>query len=353
MNKKNFGILVLIAGACIVLALASRLGDNSDTIAGNSAGTPFLQGLAAELDAVDGVRIDGPGLERLVSLDRGDDGWVIEELGGYPADRTEVNALLIALGEAIIVEEKTADPEFHERLGVEDIASPDAAGVLVSLTSGGARSYSAVFGGSYSGEQRYARIADSDQSVLIDRDPDIPTDPTEWVLDRILDLDAGRVQRVEISHQDGESLIIRKDARADTNFAVDDIPADRELQYAGIADVTANLVSGLSLDEVERRPATAAEPETVIEFWTFDGLVVQVTTEAAADDGGPWLSFSARFDGDQAAAFAVEDTSQPDISAEADEINARLADWRYRIPSYKVGQLTRRMDDLLLAQADE
>ncbi|HEY5665468.1 MAG TPA: DUF4340 domain-containing protein [Gammaproteobacteria bacterium] len=365
MNRKNLLILSLIAGVCIVLAVAGRLGDGSGPIAGESAGTLFLQGLTRDLDQVDQILIDGPGSERLVSLDRTEAGWVVAELGNYPAERTQINGLLIALGEARILEEKTADPEFHSRLGVEAIAAPDAAGIEVSLSSGDAGRWTAVIGDRYGGTQRYARISSSDRSVLIDRDPEIPTDPADWVFEQIIDVAASRIQQVEIAHQDGDSLILSKDALTDSDFSVVQIPADRELQYAGIANVTGGLLEGLDLEEVQPRPAEpSAEPVAVIDFRTFDGLVVRVTAEAG-DDEDAWLSFSASFDADQAAAFAAAadqdsgggeadatDAAAAD-TAEASDINARLSGWRYRIPSYKYSQLTRRMEDLLQAVTDE
>lgn len=369
MNRKNLIILTLIAGVCIVLAVAGRLGDGSGPIAGESAGLPFLQGLAEDLDRVDEILIDGPGSERLVSLDRTEDGWVVAELENYPAARTQINSLLIALGEARIVEEKTADPEFYSRLGVEAISSPEAAGIEVSVSSGDTSRWTAIIGDRDSGAQRYARFSSADRSVLIDRDPDIPTDPADWVLERILDISASRIQRVEIAHQDGESLILKRDARTDVDFAVDQIPDERELQYAGIANVTGSLLAGLDLEEVERRATDEPdEPIAVVEFWAFDGLIVRATAETGDGDNA-WLSFDARFDASQAASFAagpdeVSDSSGAEAidlaaaetaesSAGADDINARLAGWRYRIPSYKYSQLTRRMEDLLQPVTDE
>ena len=370
MNRKNFGILLLLAGIFVILAVVGRQQDNAGPIAGDSAGSPFFDGLADDLDDVEQILIDGAGGERLVSLERVESDWRVVNLGGYPAERSQVSSLLIALGDARIVEEKTANPEFHSRLGVEDIASADAAGIEVALVTAVGDRYSTIIGDRYNNSERYARISGSDQSVLIDSNPDIPTDPSDWVVREILDVDAGRIQRVEIEHADGESLTMRKESPDDANFSVDDVPADRELQYAGVANVTANLLQSLRLDLVEPSPQAAAESLAVVEFFTFDGLVVAATAEAAGENEDPWLSFSARFDSDQALAFAAdgtdsdttdtaeaEDTTrrteESDLRAEADAINARLAGWRYRIPSYQYSQLTRRMEDLLQAEADE
>jgi hypothetical protein len=152
-------------------------------------------------------------------------------------------------------------------------------------------------------------------------------------------------------HADGEELVLQKAAPEDSNFTVAAIPEGRELQYASIADVTGNLLAKLTLEEVAAGPAAAATPVAVVEFRTFDGLVVTVTATAAdadADADEPWLSFVASVDADATSPPEdAEASNAADVAAEASAINGRLAGWRYRIPAYKYTQLTRRMDDLL------
>ena len=43
----------------------------------------------------------------------------------------------------------------------------------------------------------------------------------------------------------------------------------------------------------------------------------------------------------------AEDDDGVDVAAEAQQLDQRLAGWRYRIASYQFDQMTRRMDDLL------
>jgi Domain of unknown function (DUF4340) len=401
MSRKAFTILVVAALAFVILAIVGQRPSNTKSVAGDSVGSLLFPDLTEHLDDIDEVLVDGAGRKRLVSLERSDDGWTVSELDGYEADRSKVNSLLIALADARIVEEKTADPEFHSKLGVEDVAGPDAAGIEVGLVAGDGNRFSVVLGSTYSGGQRYARIADNDLSVLIDQDPNVAKDPSDWVVPEIIDIAGDRIQRVEISHADGEHIVLHKEARGETNFTVDDIPEGRELQYAGVANATGNLLQHLRLDAVRRRSDEAAEPVAVTEFWTFDGLVITVNATAVADED-PWLGFSARFDADQALAYApppsdtsaaadgdaadagaaevdatesgsansdaadngstesgpagtATDDSEPeaDVAAEADSINARLADWQYRVASYQMSQLTRRMEDLLRPEADD
>jgi hypothetical protein len=146
--------------------------------------------------------------------------------------------------------------------------------------------------------------------------------------------------------------VISKDAPSENNFTVEPIPEGRELQYASIANVTGNVLQGLTLEEVRRQDTDEADAEAlaVSEFRTFDGLVITATATAVGD-GEPWVGFSAGVDTDAeptADAEAADDGSGGgDPAAEAEAINARLSGWRFRIPPYKYDQLTRRIEDLL------
>ncbi len=100
------------------------------------------------------------------------------------------------------------------------------------------------------------------------------------------------------------------------------------------------MLQNLTLEDVERDTDDAGE-KTITELVTFDGLHLTVT--GSERDDTTWISIAAREadaqQGDQAAA-----------ATEARTLNERLSGWRYRIPSYKFEQLTRRMDDLLQAE---
>lgn len=363
MNRKAFGILLAVACVFVVLAIVGQGPSDPRPIAGDSVGTLLFPNLTDDLESIDTILLDAAGRERLVTLERPAGRFTVAELDGYEAERSAVNGLLIALAEARIAEEKTADPAFHSRLGVEAIDDTEAGGVELTLVAGDGDRYSVVLGDDYGGGQRYARVANEDLSVLIDRDPEVPEDPSDWVAAEIIDIPADRVQRVEISHADGDRVAIAKAARGETNFTVEGIPEGRALQYPGVANATGSVLQGLRLEAVRRRSEEPEEPGATTEFSTFDGLVVTVTATGAQDDEDGWLAFSAGFGAAQALAFATGPVTEPiadgdddvatDAMAEAEAINARLGDWQYRIPSYQFSQLTRRMEDLLLSDDDE
>jgi hypothetical protein len=111
---------------------------------------------------------------------------------------------------------------------------------------------------------------------------------------------------------------------------------------------------------VEPAGAAPAEPATIVEYRTFDGLVVRVTGIERNDQS--WITLEASVDAAQAAAAAppaaapATDAATPaapaaDPNAEAARINAKVGGGRYQIAGFQYDQMTRRMADLLKAPA--
>jgi len=283
----------------------------------------------------------------------------VAEQDGYPADVATIREVLVALAEARIIEQKTSDPAFYDRLGVQPLDAADATGTGIRIATADSEFPTVILGSSSGKSYRFARLADEPTSVLIDKNPEPARDPVQWVLPEIVDLRSARVQRVEISHADGDRLTISKSAREDNNFTVQNVPEGRELQYPTVANVVGNALRELRLEQAARVESPPPETAVTSEFWTFDGLVV--TALGMEINGENWLRFTARFDADQALRFADDtvdgsvaseesadqDSSGSQPQAEADELNERLGGWRFRIASYQYEQMTRRMADLL------
>src|SRR5690606_15209121 len=128
---------------------------------------PLLPGLTENLNDVERVTLVKAGGETVATLERGESGWTVAERQGYPADTPKLRQALIALGEARIVERKTATAALYDRIGVEDVAADEAAGLALSLAGGGSWP-TLILGDAEGGSQRYVRRADEAQSYLID-----------------------------------------------------------------------------------------------------------------------------------------------------------------------------------------
>jgi hypothetical protein len=330
-----------LAGALVILALLAIVGQREQQ-SQTPGGEMFLPGLLESLDDIERVEIVRRGEEPVATLERDASGWMVLERDGYPADLRKIRHALLTLAETQILEAKTADAALHDRLGVEAITADTAGGIAVRLI-GTAAPVEFIVGDAAGEYRRYVRRQNEDQSYLINRDPELGTTVIDWLDAAIVDIDGARVQQVTVNRPDGETLVVSKDVRGQSNFAVENLPEERELLYASIANVMGNVLEGLALDDVERL-TDATEEVIVTEFRTFDGLLI--TAESSERDEGTWVSFAATAD----QTLPPESTeTRAAAEAEAAEINGRVRGWQYKIPTYKFEQLTREMTDLLQA----
>jgi hypothetical protein len=376
----NPRVLIGLAVALVVLVGLAVLGERGGDANGPSTDSLFLPGLESKLNQVDRVEVVRGGREAVATLLRKEDNWVVAEKDQYPADIAKVREVLLGLAQAHIVEQKTSNPEYYDRLGVESVDAPKAAGTELTLRSGDTALAAVTVGSEAGNGYRYVRRSDDAPSYLVDKPLDVPGQGAKWVVPDIVDVDGDRVRQVTITHSNGEPLTISKNSAAQQNFTVEGVPEGRELQYPGVANVTGSALRELRLEDVAAADASS-DPDVTATFRTFDGLVVTVT--GAEEGDAPWIEVEASAEasqadsqgtgepqaadaqpaeaassGQDAAAGADDpgadgkgdaDAAGPDPQAEADAINARVHGWRYRIASYQYNQMTRRMEDLLKA----
>ena len=87
-----------------------------------------------EIERVTVVKANG---ETVATLERQPESWVVADKHGYTADAAKLRQALTALAEARILEQKTANAELYGRLGVEDVAAPEAAGISIAFDAAG------------------------------------------------------------------------------------------------------------------------------------------------------------------------------------------------------------------------
>jgi hypothetical protein len=269
-------------------------------------------------------------------VEKSGDDWTIAERSGYTANIGALRDLLLAIADAKIIELKTSNPDKYHLIGVNDPSDAGSESVEVVITGDGFE-HTVLLGITAQSSNRFARLSDQAQSVLIDQDPDIPDDAAGWLADELVDIGAERVQQVIISHADGEEVAIDKSSPDAPNFDLADIPDGRELSYPTIANGIGAALAGLTLDDVRSAPAQESTPVTTTTIRTFDGLQIDVTEYEDGDVS--WLSFL----------VAAADIAETDVQDEAAQINSRVKGWQYAIPDYKASLLGRRLDELLKA----
>lgn len=338
MNRRT--LVVLVAALAFLAVVAAIVLRGAQT--GNRDQGLLVPGLKEQLNGIQRIVVLGPGNAPIATLERGAKNWTVVERSNYAADVGRIRRNLLALAEARIVEEKTSNPEFYDRLGVQDVSAATAKGMLLTLTSG-EKPVSVIIGLAPSGSttQTYARRAGEPMSWLVTGQFDLGKTGGEWLDRSITDIPAGRIQSVTITHPGLTPLRILRKPQAEKSAAIEgmvefdvaDVPTARELSYPGIANGVAGVLAELQLDDAQTREVLGTDPgkPVVARFVTTDGLVVETSAWRLPD--GTRFTFIASGDGDAA--------------KEAAAINARLGGWVYTLPSYKAEQLTRRLQELL------
>jgi hypothetical protein len=350
MTTRTVAILAAALVVLIVLIVAGQRTSTGPAGAGDRL-VPDLEAALGEIDRVTVVRANN---ETVATLEKRPESWVVADKNGYVANAAKLRLALTALAEARVLEQKTSTPELYGRIGVQDVTAADAGGISIALSAPGRELPTIILGNAEGSRYRYARRAGEAQSFLIDRNPDVPRTAAQWVDSVIVDVRGERVREVTITHADGEVVRVSKASAELANFDVAGVPEGRELSYPGVANTIGNALRELNLEDVEQSTAAAEQP-TVVEYRTFDGLVVRITGVERNDES--WITLEASADPGQAApaaapadgAAASPATPAADPSAEAARINAKVGGWRYKIASFQYDQMTRRMADLLKA----
>ncbi|MBT8132285.1 MAG: DUF4340 domain-containing protein, partial [Gammaproteobacteria bacterium] len=343
MKKHHFGVLVVaVISAMFAAFWASTLHESvRDTDA-------LLPGLEDAVNEVNSIRLIAGGNKPVATLTRGDTTWQLAEKAGYRANNSLVRELLLFLSRARLLEEKTSNPDYYSRLGVEAVDAADAAGIQVELE--GVAVPAVIIGDQdHTRDGVYARRADEKTSWLVSGVLSLPDDTAQWFDQIAIDLNPARIAQVVITHADGETLEISKSTFGQPGFDVVNVPVGRELKRPNIADSIASVVNDMRVDDVLSLAEISFSELTVTRtsLGTFDGLVLDIvlakdgerhlarlSATSSAEVAVRYMTIPAEASEDVASAEAATDSPAPlpDLSAvdaEAEKLNTRFSDWVY------------------------
>lgn len=348
MSKKHFSWLL---GLTVVVAVVAFLLPRETVRDNGMEASALLPDLEEKVNDIDWLRVSAEG-ETIATLVRRDGRWVVEEAHGYAADWPQVHGLLTDLAGAQVIETKTSNPEYYDRLGVEDPGSPGAAGVMVEF--GDSAGLPPVIAGNTAQGRggQYLRLAGSAHSVLVDRELEISRATGEWLDSGIIDISENEVVEVAVTPFEGEPVLIRKISADDQNFELQNVPEGHEPKSSYTVNSLAGGLSSLTLDDVV--PAQDLDWSEAVGYrlLTADGLNLEaVLLEVPAEEGSSpehWIRLEAGL-----YTTTVDAGVDPDGAGEtakrAEEINQRVGGWAYRIPRYKFSAMNKSMDDLVQA----
>jgi hypothetical protein len=284
---------------------------------------------------------------------RTDGAWSTPDRYDYPIDAGDVRRLIVGISDMRYIERKTSRPERFERLEVDDIDGINAESAYVRISDAAGKELAeAIIGrpsarfidGSVSGT--YIREPGTNKVWLVSGIANVQTRLVPWLQRTIVSVPANTVARVELGSGDG-AFVLSREAPDTEIFELADAPEGRALNKRKTTSISRALAD-IGLEDVKPRSELALPDDArTAKVTTFDGLTV--TVRLAEIDKKNWGTFEASYTGDPA------DQSDAATAARAsvDEINKRVGNWVYWLPSAAFESLTTNLEGVLEAKKDE
>ncbi len=354
MTRQRFTALVIAAALAIsgALFLSKQRNVQPDTHGGL-----LLPTLSGEIGTVTTltVRRGSPTPTVTVHLDSGR--WTVAERGDYPADVSKVRKLLLALGDAKIVEEKTSNPANFAVIGVDDPSAAGASGAEISVTAKDGKHV--VIIGKPIGGGNFARRGGENTSYSVEPGISFESEPRFWIESKLLEVPASNIQSIEVKPAAGSAYTVRREPAAPApdkpaassatpaaaaaaaapkapaaptpvpaaggNFVLDGTPAGRKPADAAALAPSPTAFSGLSADDVASANSMDFGKATIATVTLADGNVITFTGTVVGDKH--WIQVQSSKDA---------------------PLNARTVGRAFEIASYRYDAIFRPLEQLLV-----
>ncbi len=349
MKNKFLYLVALTLLAVLTVVLVTR----TDLSKQSGPNESLLSAVATQINSVEQVEIITGGNLTIATLVKSGAGWQLEQLGGYRANWPALQALLADLAQARIIEPKTDKPEYYVRLGVEDITTEDATGVMVNLSIGAATTV-IVIGKQAQGRQgRYVRLQNAAASVLVDQKLEVSTRLLDWADASIIDVGSDEVAEVEIIHPAGESVLVTRVSADQTDFNLVGLPPGREINSSWAVNSLGSVFTSLKMESVRPEGDVDWGEAVRMRLLMFSG--VEIMADMVTEGEIYLVRLRASHPASNVVIAAQADTTTSDLEQKAalelaatvSNINERLGGWAYGIARYKHEALVKKPEDLL------
>jgi hypothetical protein len=317
MSRQRLIVLVVVALAAISTALYLSAQRN---LARDARGAPVSPSLANELNTVTALSVRKGSATPTVTIHKRGNEWTVAERADYPADVSKVRKLLLALSDARILEEKTSDPARYAVIGVEDPATPDAAGAEINWTAQDGSH--GVIVGKPVGEGNFVRRSDEKASYSVAPRITFEAEPRFWIDGRLPELKVADIQSIEVTPAAGPAYSLHK---AGDHFTLEGAPKGREAADPKFLAPSPTTFSGLSADDVAAAGDIDFTQASGVAITLSDGDVVTLTGAAVGDKR--WLKMA---------------------SAKHAELYAKTAGRAFQIASYRYDGIFKPLEQMLV-----
>jgi hypothetical protein len=329
MRARSFLILGAITLATTVAAGFAVVRQEHPRTAIETGG-PVAPGLVQRLSEVTAVVIrDADGT---ATIRRVDGGWGLGERSDYPVDADKVRQLVRSLVQLEKAEAKTVRPERYARLAVEDVGAPGSKSKEVTLqNAAGAPIAQLVVGNAASGVGAeggtYVRIPGDAQAWLARGTLTASVEPRDWVDRRLIEIPAADIRQVRIVQPGGATLTAIRESAESSSFRLSELPPGAKLKRPDAVDSLVQAFDDVPLEDLAPRESQEfpADKTMRVTVTRTDGGIVAF--DVVDQDDMRWLRF-------------VEGATPASLPAAGRAM-------AFRVPSWKIAPLERKLSDLV------
>ncbi|EIJ42584.1 hypothetical protein BegalDRAFT_1706 [Beggiatoa alba B18LD] len=368
MNIKGLSILAVLTAITIFFAVQLTQQKHQANSTDNKQASILFPDLMSVINEVS--EIDIKTAEQSMTLSRSIDGlWGMKEKSNYPADLTKVRNVLMGISHLKVLEPKTVNSEWYDKIGVEDVTATNAKSTLITLKKPDDSSVASLLVGNQqlakadnTQQEIFVRKVGDKQSWLVQGSLPIEKAPLSWISKELTNIALQRIQSVEVTQPDGQKIQINKVNANDENYQLATLPEGAHVSQPSMINQLASTLSNLTLDDVIASKELKGDEKTGVTatFTTFDGL--SVTLKTVEKDGKHYGQFTVSFNApakseetattDKTAKESTEaekDKPDPVESArkEAEKLQQTLTGWAYVLPEYKMERLLKPQSDFV------
>lgn len=349
MNFRALTLLGVVAAGAAIGAGVLLMQQPPPATAPLTQSTLMFPDLVGKLQSA--ARIEIRGKDTLV-MTRADGGaWGLADRAGYPVQQQRVREMLTGLTELQLTERRTADAAQLKALNLDEPGSADSTALLLLVKdASGATIAEAVLGrrrvrmAGNLPEAIYVRRPAETQAWLAEGTLRVDAERNLWIDRDILDIKRVRVARV-VATQGESSVTVMRDGPAAEKFTLVDPPENFTADESKVDDL-GRALEWLTLDDVVPRASLEGAEEKARVVWAlFDGTTI--TARVLEKDSVRHATFDvawARPEGELPQGPEMRTAEQAE--AQAKDAQARLANWAYRLPDWKMAILLTTLDTL-------
>lgn len=348
MSDRKLAVLgivaVLMAGWAILQNRISQTANATDF-----SSSPLIEGL--QIEAVSAITITSEKGGQTTTLNRVDGGFVVGEKDNYPADITKINSLINDCLDIRTHEKVTDNQDNHADLGV---TKETARYRIAFLNSEGGEIVGFFVSKSNEDSIAFVRLEGRNEVYSIQQPPFISTKPMDYVDSEFFKVSKDQISSVTVkAGEDSYDLTASVDKN---DIVLRNMPAGKQFKGTTYKSVF-GAISSLRFDDVMN---VAKAPKGVLFDSTYtcrlDDKTIYILLLAKAGE-----KTYARVSADYPDKTPVQKTvgqveSEEELKAKEAKLlaidavntfNEKHQNWVYEIPSYKAGDLTKPLSELL------